>query len=294
MILTKRQKQILDYLGDFIEKNADKPFCYMVSIPDPHGPNTVRTPYDTMYQDMVFRMPETASKPVAGLPSWAKKASTKVNQKQMAMYFGMVKCIDDNVGKILDCLRKNNILENTIVVFTADHGDLCGEHGRHNKGVPFEGSAKIPFIIYYKGKIKAGTVVEEAIGCVDFLPTVLELMNVKTAGREEGRSYADMFVKGKTPVGWEDMIFFRGTGKDEKNWIAAVTKRYKLVYAPQDNPWLFDLEKDPDELINFYDDAKYRDVSVKMAKALLKYGEKYNDPRVKHESIKSQLKLRAG
>ena len=287
-----------DFLADktveFIEKNANKPFCYMVSIPDPHGPNTVRKPYDTMYKDMVFTMPATASKPLEGLPSWSKKATTKVNQKQMAQYFGMVKCIDDNVGKILDCLRKNKILDNTIVVFTADHGDLCGEHGRHNKGVVYEGSAKVPFVMYYQGKVKAGTVVKEAIGCVDFLPTVLELMNVKTAGKEEGRSYAEMFVKGKTPVGWEDIIFVRGTGKDEKNWIAAITKRYKLVYAPNDKPWLFDLEKDPDELVNFYDDAKYLDITKKMAKSLLEYGDKYNDPRVKHESIKSQLKNRIG
>ena len=58
----------------------------------------------------------------------------------MSQYFGMVKCIDDNVGRILDHLRENKLLDNTIIVFTADHGDLCGEHGRHNKGVPLEAS----------------------------------------------------------------------------------------------------------------------------------------------------------
>ena len=65
----------------------------------------------------------------------------------MPPYYGMVKCIDDNVGRIIEALRKRELLDRTIIVFTSDHGDLCGEHGRLNKGVPYEGSARIPFLI---------------------------------------------------------------------------------------------------------------------------------------------------
>ena len=78
----------------------------------------------------------------------------------MPAYYGMVKCIDDNVGRILDTLRENDLLENTIVVFTADHGDLCGEHGRLNKGVPYEGSAKDPLRDLLPREDPAGTVVD--------------------------------------------------------------------------------------------------------------------------------------
>ena len=93
----------------------------------------------------------------------------------------MVKCIDDNVGQILDTLRERKLLDRTIIVFTSDHGDLCGEHGRLNKGVPYEGSARIPFLIHCPHKIKGNTVVNAALGTVDFLPTILSLMGYSSS-----------------------------------------------------------------------------------------------------------------
>ncbi|HIC62749.1 MAG TPA: sulfatase, partial [Gemmatimonadetes bacterium] len=63
-----------------------------------------------------------------------------------------------------------------MIVFTSDHGDLCGEHGRLNKGVPYEGSARIPFLVSCPGKLPAGTTVKEALGTVDFFPTALKLL----------------------------------------------------------------------------------------------------------------------
>ncbi|MFH1717188.1 MAG: sulfatase-like hydrolase/transferase, partial [Planctomycetota bacterium] len=181
---------------DFIDSHKDVPFCYMVSIPDPHGPNTVRAPYDTMFEQVQVPIPATFHKSKEQTPDWAppeKGLTEKSLRRLMPPYYGMVKCIDDNVGRILEALRKNGVLERTIVVFTADHGDLCGEHIRLNKGVPYEGSAKVPFIMYYPAKIKAGTVVNQVLGCVDFLPTVLGLMGVETPGREDGRNASALF-----------------------------------------------------------------------------------------------------
>ena len=86
----------------------------------------------------------------AQTPSWAAKApklTADTVRTLMPKYFGMVECLDDNIGRILDTLRKHKILDRTIIAFTSDHGDLCGEHGRLNKGVPYEGSARIPPIL---------------------------------------------------------------------------------------------------------------------------------------------------
>ena len=279
-----------DYLADktidFINKHTDKPFCYMLSIPDPHGPNTVRAPYDTMYNDLKFEVPETATKPAKSLPSWDKKRkATKMKSDMMAKYFGMVKCIDDNVGKILKALQKNNIIDNTIIIFTSDHGDMCFEHGKHNKGIPQEASAKIPFAIHYPARIKKRTVINEAMGCVDFMPTILKLMSVRSPGTEEGRDCSQLFLKGRPPAGWDDIAFFRATGDDDTNWVAAVTKQHKIVYKKGDQPWLYDLKNDPDELTNFYNDKKYAAVVKKMSAALIEYGKKYNDPRTAESLI---------
>ncbi len=262
-----------DFLADktveFINKNKAKPFCYMVSIPDPHGPNSVRAPYNTMYKKAKLIKPRTFDKPDDNIPDWGKKKLRRFNKQQMIQYYGMVKCIDDNVGKILKSLEENNLIKKTIVIFTSDHGDLCGEHARDNKGVPYEASAKIPFLIYFPGKIGPGIRIDEVLNCVDFFPTIINMMGFLTIGKEEGRDASTLFTTGKPPEGWKDITFMRGISKpktERANWIAAVTKRYKLVFAPRDDPWLFDLQKDPDEVTNFFSDPEYREIIWSLSK----------------------------
>jgi arylsulfatase A-like enzyme len=278
-----------DFLADrtveFIRANKDRNFCYMVSFPDPHGPDTVRAPYDDMYSKQQYVKPRTCDVTADKAPKWGEPAE---KFQDMAHYYGMVKCIDDNVGKILNALRKDGLVEKTIIVFTSDHGDLRGEHGRQNKGVPFEASAKIPFMIHAPSVIKPGTVVREALGCVDFLPTIINLMGFKTAGREEGRDASSLLVAGKAPDGWKDIAFFRSTG-EQGNWLAAVGSGYKIVYSPIDNPWLFDLKKDPDELTNFFLDQSCREVVRNMSAALLEYGRRFKDPDIDDSKIKADL-----
>ncbi len=278
-----------DFLADktveYIREHSEHPFCFMVSLPDPHGPDTVRPPYDTMFRDQVYTQPRSALKPDEGLPSWGQKQQGGYDQSK---YYGMVKCIDDNVGKILGALRQAGVIDHTIVVFTADHGDLRGEHFRHNKGVPYEGSAKIPFLIACPGKIPPGTVVNEALSCVDFLPTILSLIGLATAGKEEGRNAAELLITGRAPAGWDDIAFVRGTGV-EAGWLAAVTDRYKLVLATGDEPWLFDLEQDPDELVNRFTDPAYRETVRELSGKLAEYGQTFRDPRAANVHIQADL-----
>lgn len=280
---------LTDKTIEFVTEHQTEPFCYMVSLPDPHGPDTVRAPYDTMYKNQTYKEPRTFSKATDNLPTWAKPAD-KFNG--MALYYGMVKCIDDNVGRILKTLRTTGLIDNTIVIFTADHGDLRGEHHRQNKGVPFEGSAKVPFVMYYPDKVKASTVITESLGCVDFLPTICSLMNQRTAGTEQGRDASELFVKGKAPSSWTDITFIRGTGgqNGQMSWLAAITKRYKLIYSANDDPWLFDLQKDPDELANYFTDKSYRRIVRTMSQQVLEYGNKYKDPYITSPRVAADLK----
>lgn len=274
---------------DFIDLNKSKPFCYMVSFPDPHGPNTVRAPYDTKYQDAEVPTPDsTINKTREQTPSWAAKAprlTADTVRTLMPKYFGMVECLDDNIGRILDTLRKQKILDRTIIAFTSDHGDLCGEHGRINKGVPYEGSARIPFLFYVPGKIKAGTVVNEALSCVDFLPTVMNLMGHQTAGKEQGRDATPLF-QGKAAK-WDDVAFIRSTSGG--NWLMAVTDNLKLIFDGKSKPWLFDLNNDPDELDNHLHIPKYRGEIRRLAKALKSYTKNYGDDYINTPRIKADV-----
>lgn len=284
---------LCDKAVDFIRRHAASPFCYVVNLPDPHGPNTVRPPYDTMYADVDVPIPATLTRKPAQIPAWGKPAGVKpaALRKLMRSYYGMVKCIDDNVGKLLSCLRDEGILERTVVVFTSDHGDLCGEHGRLNKGVPYEGSARVPFLMYCHGQIPAGTVVDEALSNVDFLPTLMSLLDVPVTHEVDGRDASSLFQN--TPGDREDIAILRSAGRPEATgnaWLTAVTSQYKLVYSTNEKPWLIDIRSDPNELTNLFANPEHKPRIQAMSRALLAYGRRHNDPYIRLPGIRSWIR----
>lgn len=275
---------------DFIRENQGGPFCYHLSLPDPHGPNTVRSPYDTMYANMIIKPPLTFSMAKQN-PKWApgtgRNSSGKFRADLMTQYFGMVRCIDDNIQRILDALDNLDLLDNTAIVITADHGDLCYEHGRLNKGNPYEASAKIPMILTVPDKVAKGQVIDEALGTVDFMPTVLPLLGQTTPESCEGRNFGQLLNGEKSD--WKDITFLRNAGL-KAAWVAAVTDRYKLVVSLADQPWLFDSETDPDELKNQFGTDGTEAIASYLAAELLDYGAKHQDPFIKNPKIREQLK----
>ncbi len=279
---------LTDKAIDFINASGDKPFCYMLSLPDPHGPNTVRPPYDTMFADVKVPIPATLKKTDEQSPAWGRSAGVTAAQLRRLMppYYGMVKCIDDNVGRILQTLREKKLIDRTIIVFTSDHGDLCGEHGRLNKGVPYEGSARIPFIIYGPEQIEAGSVRHEALSCVDFLPSVMQMMNVKVAHEVDGRD-ASALLAGEEAK-WDDIAFLRSTS-GRAPWLCAVTKRYKLVYAAGEKPWLIDMQEDPGELTNRFGDEQHKAIAREMTGKLLAYARKHQDEYARVPAIQTAM-----
>lgn len=295
---------LADRAIDFIRKNKGKPFCYVVSIPDPHGPNTVRAPYDTMFLNLPFQQPKSAQSQGQNLPGYAATLAGRFNKAQMALYFGMVKCVDDNVGRMLGALRETGALDNTFVVFTSDHGDLCGEHGRDNKGVPMEGSARIPFLLRAPGVVKPGTVIHQALCNVDFKPTVLSLMGIPNPAKDEGRDASPLFTR-KGGIDWKDVAFIRIGGgnqraaKDEDGesvgpgWMGAFSARYKFIVAPGAEPSLFDVEKDPNELENLFGDDVHRAVVKRLGGELLNYAKTRNDPHLESSRIRADLEWAA-
>jgi arylsulfatase A-like enzyme len=292
-----------DFLADrtieFIRANKMQPFCYMVSFPDPHGPNTVRAPYDTMFLELKFQQPKSALATGERLPSYASVAVDKFNPAEMARYFGMVKCVDDNVGRILAALRAAGVLEKTFIVFTADHGDMCGEHGRHNKGIPLEGSARIPFLLHAPGKVPPGTVVRQALGTVDFKPTILSLLGVANPSADEGRDASKLFTQPAAAMAWEDIAFLRIGGGPKRaatdedgggaGWFGAFTRKYKFIVAPGAEPSLFDLESDPEELKNLINSPAHRETVRRLARALSDYAGKTNEPHYRSSKVKADL-----
>jgi len=242
-----------------------------------------------MYKDVNVPIPVSVNKPRSQTPRWAAgdpKITADTVRLLMPKYYGMIKCLDDNIGRILDALRENGQIDNTIIVFTSDHGDLCGEHGRLNKGVPYEGSARIPFLFYCPGKIPAGTIVNQALSCVDFVPTLFALTGDKLPKGVDGRDASALFRGSKNQ--WEDIAFIRSTSTG-KPWLAAITDRYKIIYSALDDPWLFDLKTDPDELHNAFTKPNAQRIVKRLTAKLAAYTKDHNDPYANNPRIKADM-----
>lgn len=281
-----------DYLTDraieFIDSVDQKPFFAMVSYPDPHGPNTVRAPYDHMYDHLRFLPPRTYGKDNYQTPGWmngGSKNDASFRGDQMSRYFGMVKCIDDNIGRIFATLEKSGKLDSTIVVMTSDHGDLCYEHDRLNKGNPYEGSARVPMLVRYPKKVAAKTVSTRSMGTVDLTPTILGLAGIQTDATFEGRDLSSAF--GADHNGKVTCLRNAGTGPA---WMAAIDERYKLIVSVSDKPWLFDSQEDPDELLNFYGRPGTTGVAKRLATELADYATTTNDPFAENKSIAESIR----
>ncbi|WP_196065133.1 sulfatase-like hydrolase/transferase [Bacteroides cellulosilyticus] len=279
---------LTDKAIDFMRREREGAFCCFLSIPDPHGPNMVRPPYDRMYTDMKFLHPHSAEANTSEMPSWAQKNKKTIidagNKGGMAQYFGMVKCIDDNIGKISRFLESEGLNENTIIIFTADHGDLLGEHARDNKSVPFEASAKIPYIWVYPSKIAQGSIVNTTMSNADFTPTLLGLLDIPLKQNYHGKNQSD-FITGKKKSDGNIAVF-----KGQK-WIAITDGNFKLIFSAGEKecPVLFNLKKDPDEMVNLYPSEKHRKSIKQLASALKAYCLSCDEPLWKKDKIQKEI-----
>lgn len=274
---------LVDRCLEMLDRDKDKPFCMMLSIPDPHSPNIGREPYKSMFKNMRIEKPAThAEELVAARPAWAvggKNEAQNFNPNQVREYFAMVKCIDDNIGRVLNYLDHNNLSDNTIVVFTSDHGEMMYEHNKMDKGVAYQGAIKIPFLIRYPSKIKAGKIIEKSYTTCDFASTILGLMGcAQIDGEQHGINDAEILLNDEDVVKSDRIVYI--TDSPFNTWTAAVDGRYKLVLSCRDTPCLFDLERDPAEITNFYSDPAYAKVVERMQPELLRQMELYKEPAI--------------
>ncbi|HCO94055.1 MAG TPA: sulfatase [Phycisphaerales bacterium] len=275
-----------DWLADktieFIEKSGTKPFFYMVSIPDPHTPFTVREPYMSMYDPEDMTVPNTFEEsPATGKPKRGK--GTDSVKKNKAHYCGLVKCIDDNVGRILASLRDKRILDDTIVIFTTDHGEYMGEHGLYGKNQWYRTAYRIPFLIRWPKKIRAGTVVEQFVTNVDVQQTLLGLIGIESSGREQGRD-ASPLLRGEE-IEWKDQAMVHHSSLES---AGIFTPKYELVLKANGRHMLFDRLKDPEQTRNLCGNTEYRDIMRGLAARIVEHNIAVDAPAV------SWLKQQAG
>ncbi|MCI0339142.1 MAG: sulfatase, partial [Acidobacteria bacterium] len=181
-------------------------------------------------------------------------------QRYMRDYLACVAAVDDNVGRLLDWLEENGLTGNTIVAYTSDQGFFLGEHNFYDKRFMYEESLRMPFLIRWPGRIRAGSLNKGMILNVDFAPTLLAAAGQSTPSAMQGRSFLPL-LEGKKPKDWRTSMYYRYYHPGHHNVAAHYgvrTDRYKLIYFNKLDQWeLFDLRRDPHEMKNVYSDPAY-------------------------------------
>ena len=270
-------------------KAADKPFFLWSSFLDPHPPYIVPEPWASMYDpadmepgrfvDGEFdRMPPQFRKTREEHPDFSMYEEPGGNslhgfhshvcdetrlRRSMATYYGMTSLMDREIGRILDGLDARGIADNTLIVFSTDHGHFLGEHGLIGKGAfHYEDLLRIPMIARFPGRIPAGEVSSSLQSQVDFAPTFLDAAGMEVPGIMQGVSQWPSWC-GNAPPPRDHAIVENRHNPTTVHLRTYVDSRYKItVYRNADYGELFDLREDPGEIDNKWDDPAFREIKA--------------------------------
>ena len=203
-------------------------------------------------------------------------------QRYLKDYLRCIRCIDENIGKVQDCLDKNNLTENTVLMYSSDQGFYLGEHGWFDKRFMYEESYRTPLIAQWSGNIKPGSVNNHLVSNLDFAQTFLDLSGVKQPSDMQGLSLKPLMI-GKKPGHWRNSLYYHyyeypGVHSVRRHEGVA-TERYKLIHFYDLDEWeLYDLQNDPYEMESQYSNPEYIDMVTRLKKELLRLRESYNVP----------------
>ncbi len=240
-----------DYLADL---PSDQPFYLAVNWAGPHAFRDAPGQYATMYDAGTIDPPIEDA--LGKAPEFLRKRQRETLAKLApvdwrglrASYYGMVSLIDDGIGRMLATLERRGMLDNTLVVFTADHGEMLCDHGFVYKTLMYEGSVCVPLIVRWPGKFAEGRVVDDAASLIDVPPTLLEAAGCEPWDNMQGRSMANLLRDGRPEPG-------RAVFSEFHDMRMIRHGRWKYVRDPSwEVQQLFDLENDPQELVNRVDD----------------------------------------
>ena len=267
-----------EYLRGRVSEKKDEPFALWVSFMQPHSPFDFPVEDRAEFDAATFEVPKVGPHDFAQIPMVFRDLSATEKQGIIASYYTAVTFLDRNVGRVLATLRELNLEEETLVVYMADHGYSLGQHGRFEKHVCYEPALRVPLIVRWPGRVKAGAVVEEFTESIDVPPTILEMLGAKPFEVNQGQSLAGYL--GGTKMAVRSSIFSEYLENEE----ACVRDReWKLIYCsgrrlrkdgyltvdplPGRTVRLFDMKNDPDEFEDV--SAKQPEVVAKMAAEML-------------------------
>ncbi|MEM7561802.1 MAG: alkaline phosphatase family protein [Pseudomonadota bacterium] len=292
--------QCINWIG-----RQDRPWITHLSLFRPHPPFVAPAPYNAMYS------PEDIFSPT-GHPSRQLQAeqhpflAEALSQPRfgfdgdlpnlmelVAGYYGLMTEVDDNLGRLFEFLQRTNQWDQTLIIFTSDHGEQLGDHWLCSKLGFYDQSYLVPLIIRDPRKVsnsERGKRVVEFTESVDIMPTMLDWLSLEIPSQCDGYSLLPFIQQSRTPPGWRSEAHweydFRNVKSDGAEIILGMTphqchlgvirsKQYKYVHFAALPPLLFDLQADPSELNNLADNPDYQSVINEMQGKMLDWRMRY-------------------
>ncbi|MFB9053919.1 sulfatase [Formosa undariae] len=279
---------VADRAVEMIQRNKDKPFFIAAGFFNPHCPYVAPKKYFDLYPIEDITMPdlEEAKRDLEDVPAMAIQRDTlgwpfyydvtvDEARKCKQAYYASISFVDAQVGKLLDALEENDLLENTIVVFWSDHGYFLGEKGLWYKRKNFERSVRVPLILAGYGVNEHNKVVDAPVELLDLYPTLVDVTGNKVPAELDGKSLVP-FLK-ESDYKWDKPAISQVYHGPNAQGYTIRTKRWRYIEwnAGAAGSELYDHENDPDEIVNLANNPDYLS-TVKKLSAELKPFTKYN------------------
>lgn len=301
---------ITDFSIKFLEqRDKARPFLLVSQHKAPHRPWQPDEKHKDMYNDIEIPQPETFNDDYTSRATPARLAKMRIlgdlkftdvkstppaglaepelknwyYQRYIKDYLRCIASVDDNVGRLMDYLEKENLLDDTIIIYTSDQGFFLGDHGWYDKRFMYEESLRMPFLVRYPKEIKPGSRSDAIVANLDFAPTLLDFAGITKPDEMQGTSFRPVLA-GNTPTDWQKAMYYHFHEYPDADHMAARhygirDDRYKLIhyYFPTDEWEFFDLESDPNELRSVYSLPEYADRVRDMKAQLQAMRVKYKD-----------------
>jgi arylsulfatase A-like enzyme len=270
--------------------NLETPFFLQIGIPGPHPPYDPTQEFIDLYAERALPEPIRDQAAMDAEPPPLKKLraqhisgehdavvhlahpTPEQTRRQRQHYYANVSMIDSQIGNLIKVLEEKGILEDTVVIFTSDHGDSLNDHGHSQKWSMYEQSVRVPGIVWCPGRVEEGRVVDDLVSMFDFGPTILELAGVEKPRWMEAQSLCGYLKGNETRP--REYVFSEHAG----DWILHGTqfmtmirgKRWKLVhFIDTEEGQLFDLDDDPREIRNLWGVPQCQDLKRRLLEEIL-------------------------
>ena len=269
-----------DQAAGWLAANGREPFAAWVSFAGPHDPYDPPEEIAGMYYDAPIPVPVGSRAELANKPRTQQQAGTENMANSMyrmnpaeatpeqhrmwrAHYYANISLIDEGVGKMLDALEANGALDETLIVYTADHGDALGDHGLPYKGFYYESMAHVPLIVRGPG-VAGGTRCAPLVSSLDYVPLFYSACGLEPPESLQGRSIAPLLADPE--VSHRDIVFSENLGSQMVR-----DDRYKYAHYATGESELYDLATDPDEVENLAGSRAHREVISHLRSLLVEH-----------------------